>query len=266
MTASPSIFDQPVNRLVLLGASNLTISLRSAIQAMQHRCGQPSDVLVATGHGRSYGQYSQVMLRGLPGISTCGLWTQLESAITLPTYAFLTDIGNDIPYGYLPEQILRWVTGCIEQLKRQSAHIVMTNIQIASLESLSERRYLILRGLFFPFSRLRRAEVIIRAREIHHGIKEMATANNVELFELEPVWFGPDHIHVLFWKHKELYRRIFEKLPHDNNTKEIAGASVQQTAAWRQTTRFASMKILGREYHCQQPSGLLFDGSSVSKF
>ena len=67
------------NRIVLLGASNLTLSLRLAIQQIQHCCGRPSEVLAAVGHGRSYGQSSQVLIRELPGIIESGLWSQLHS-------------------------------------------------------------------------------------------------------------------------------------------------------------------------------------------
>ena len=146
-----SLSKAPTNRIVLLGASNLTLSLRLIIQLMQHHFGGPSEVLVAAGHGRSYGQFSQVLVRGLPGITGCGLWRQFESADTQPTYALLTDIGNDIPYEYTPEQILAWVGRCVEQLQKNSAHIVMTNIPIESIERLPELRYKFLRNILYLF-------------------------------------------------------------------------------------------------------------------
>jgi len=73
------------NRFVLLGASNLTVSLRLVIQLLQRRIGGPSDVLVAAGHGRSYGEFSQVMFRELPGITSSGLWKRLELDNVRPT-------------------------------------------------------------------------------------------------------------------------------------------------------------------------------------
>ncbi len=257
---------EPINRIVLLGASNLTLSLRTVIQLMQHRCGQPSDVLVAAGHGRSYGQYSQVLTRGLPGITSCDLWSHFESANTLQTYAFLTDIGNDIPYGYMPEQILEWVSWCIEQLQRKGAHIVMTNIPIASIESLSERHYKIIRAIFFPFSRLSRREVVDRARVVHRGLVDMASSKNVQFCEQEPVWFGPDVIHVLYWKREELYRRIFERLSVSSGAWEPVGGKAPHFSAWKQRPQFAYKKVLGRERRYQQPSGQLADGTAVSMY
>jgi len=257
---------EPMNRIVMLGASNLTLSLRTVIQLLQHRCGGPSDVLVAAGHGRSYGQFSQVLIRGLPGITTSGLWSHLESANSLPTYAFLTDIGNDIPYGYMPEQILEWVAWCVEQLQQQSNHIVMTNIPIASIESLSTRRFTIIRSLLFPFSRLSKPELINRAKQVHAGLIDMASSRNIKLYEQESTWFGPDGIHILYWKRKELYRRIFEQLPLSLAEREPAGDTAPRFSAWKQRPRFAYKKVLGREQRQQQPSGLLLDGSAVSMY
>ena len=248
---------EPVNRLVLLGASNLTLSLRTVIKLMQARCGGPSDVLVAAGHGRSYGQWSKVLIRGLPSITSSGLWSHLDSGSTLPPYALLTDIGNDIPYGYSPEQILEWVGWCVERLQRQAAKIVMTNIPIASIEPLSERHYRIIRAIFFPFSRLSRREVVHRARLVHRGLVDMASSNNFELCEQEPIWFGPDVIHILYWKRKELYRRIFERLPASSGTRGPTGEETPRNASWRKRPRFAYKKVLGRDKRCQQPSGHL---------
>jgi len=230
---------------------------------MQDRCGGPSDVLVAAGHGRSYGQYSQVLIRGLPSITSSGLWSHLDSGSTLPPYALLTDIGNDIPYGYTPEQILEWVGWCVERLQRQAARIVMTNIPIASIEPLSERRYKILRGIFFPFSRLARREVVHRARLVHRGLVNMASSKNFELYEQEPVWFGPDVIHTLYWKRKELYRRIFERLPATSRAWAPIGEEAPRNATWIKRPRFAYKKVLGREQRYQQPSGQLADGTAV---
>jgi len=257
---------EPMNRIVTLGASNLTLSLRTIIQLLQHRCGQPSEVLVAAGHGRSYGQFSQVLIRGLPGITASGLWSHLESANILPTYAFLTDIGNDIPYGYMPEQILEWVAWCVEQLQKQDAHIVITNIPMTSIESLSTRRFTIIRSLLFPFSQLSKPELINRAKEVHGGLIDMASSKNFKLYEQESAWFGPDGIHVLYWKRKELYRRVFEQLPLSRGEREPAADTAPRFLAWKQRPQFAYKKVLGREQRHQQPSGLLVDGTTVSMY
>jgi hypothetical protein len=253
----------PLNRLVLLGASNLTVSLRTVIELMQDRCGGPSDVLVAAGHGRSYGRNSQVLIRGLPGIISSGLWSHLDSASKLPTSALLTDIGNDIAYGYAPGQILEWVSWCVHRLQRQAAQIVMTNVPVASIESLSETHYRLIRRIFFPFSQLSRREAVNRTRLVHRGLRDIASDYNFQLFEQEPIWFGPDAIHIRYRKRKALFRRIVERLPASSGVRDSMVEEALRKATWSKPPQFAYRTVLGQERHCQQPSGQLTDGTAV---
>ena len=257
---------RPLNRLVLLGASNLTLSLRTVIELMQHRFGGPSEVLVAAGHGRSYGQYSRVLIRGLPGISSSGLWSHLDSGRTLPTYALLTDIGNDIAFGYAPGQILEWVSRCIHLLQRQAARIVMTNVPVASIASLSETHYRLIRAIFFPFSRLSRQQAINRTRLLHSGLRDIASEYNLQLVEQEPIWFGPDAIHIRCRKRKELFRRVVDRLPAPGDARDSTVDEALRNATWSKRPRFAYRTVLGKEQYCQQPSGQLTDGTSVYMF
>lgn len=254
------------NRFVLLGASNLTLSLRLVIQLLQRRIGGPSDVLVAAGHGRSYGEFSQVMFRELPGITSSGLWKQLELDNVRPTYALLTDIGNDVPYGYTPEQILGWVSWCVSRLQRQSVHIVMTNVPIASIKSISEWRYKMLRSVLFPRCQLSRREVVERASVVHHGLVEMAASKHFELLEPSSDWFGADAIHVHYWKRKAFYQRITEQFSSSNGMQCLDTGNEPWFSMWKQRPRFAYKKVLGRERRNQQPSGQLADGNVISMY
>lgn len=254
------------NRIVLLGASNLTLSLPLAIQQIQHCCGGPSEVLAAVGHGRSYGQSSQVLIRELPGIIESGLWSQLDSWCARPTYALLTDIGNDILYGYQPAQILQWITWCIDQLQRQSASIVVTNLPITSIESLSEWRYQFFRNVFYPFCQLSRREVIECAHAVHQGLIELAARKHYVLCEQDPAWMSPDGIHYAFGSRKRLYQHICK---HFNEVHELASrAERKQTyfSSWQQRPQFAYKKMWGKERLCPQPSGLLADNTVVSLY
>lgn len=255
-----------INRIVLLGASNLTLSRNLITRLIQRRCGYPSEVLVAAGHGRSYGHYSRVMIRGLQGITSCDLWSHLELTNRLPTYAFLTDIGNDLPYGHKPEELLEWISWCVNRLLRQDAHIVMTNIPIALIESLSEWHFMAIRSIFFPFSRLSRVQLVDRAKVVHRGIEEMASQLKFELYEVEPCWLGPDIIHVLYWKRKELYRRIFDRFPASGDPEKQDMNMPANLLAWHQRPRFAYKKVMGWERCYQQPSAQLNDGTTISMY
>lgn len=253
------------NRIILLGASNLTLSLRLVIHLVQQRFGGPSEILTAVGHGRAYGVSSQMLWRGLPGIADCGLWRQLNSMEPRPTVALLTDIGNDILFGVAPERILRSVEWCIAQLQQQSAQIVVTNLPMASIESLSERRYTFFRNIFYPSSRLSRNETVRCARAVHAGLLNMASRLHFTLYEPEPHWFGMDGIHVNYWQRKAFYRNVLQQFPHPNDKPEFVEGEQEFLLTWQRRPEFAYKTVLGREIYCQQPSGELADGSSVCK-
>ncbi len=253
------------NRIILLGASNLTLSLRLVIYLMQQRFGGPSEILTAVGHGRAYGVFSQALGRGLPGIVDCGLWAQLAAAEPRPTVALLTDIGNDILFGVAPGRILRAVEWCIAQLQQQSAQIVVTNLPMASIESLSERRYTLFRTIFYPSSQMSRDETVHCARAVHAGLLALASRLHFTLYEPEPHWFGMDGIHVNYWQRKAFYRDILRQFPNSSDRPESVADEREFLLTWQRRPEFAYKTVLGRKVYCQQPSGQLADGSSVCK-
>lgn len=254
-----------VNRIILLGASNLTLSLNLAIRLVQQRCGAPSEVLIAAGHGRSYGMYSQVLVRGLPGIVDCGLWRHLEAGPDLPTYAFVTDVGNDIPYGHGPERILEWVGTCVERMRGRAAQIVMTNLPLKLIGSLSEARFRIMRTIFFPFSRLSRSQVVRGAEIVHRGLRELADRGQVQLCDQPSDWFGPDIIHILYWKRRKAYTDLFHHFAPAGAAYAPAGDGPRATGRGKRP-RFACQTLFGRERRCSQPSGRLADGTMISMY
>jgi len=256
----------PVNRIILLGASNLTLSLRLAIHAMQRRLGSPSEVLVAVGHGRAYDVCSSIMSRKLPAILESGLWQDLvaKKNQSLPTYALLTDIGNDLLYGLLPQQILAALLRCIDQLHQHHAQIVVTNLPITSIENLTEARYLFFRNIFYPSSQLPHDVTLQRTRELHAGLVDLAVRHDIRLYEQPSHWFGPDGIHINYWKRHVFYQdvvRCFHALKPPQTMKLDA-----EFPRWLQQPTFAHKVLLGCDFHCPQPSGLLTNGSSVCKY
>src|SRR5918993_3764843 len=94
-------------------------------------------IVAALGHGRSYGATSAFVVRRLPGILRSGLWAQLESTPIVPTRALVTDVGNDILYGFSGDQILTWVDDAVTRLTQVSADIVLTGLPIESIRRLS---------------------------------------------------------------------------------------------------------------------------------
>ncbi|QOJ24884.1 MAG: hypothetical protein HRU78_02495 [Gammaproteobacteria bacterium] len=258
--------ETPQNRIILLGASNLTLSLRLVIDLMQQRLGVPSEVFAAVGHGRAYGIFSEAVWRGLPGIADCGLWRRLAELEPRPAYALLADIGNDILYGLQPEQILQSVEWCVEQLQRLSAQIVVTGLPMASIESLSERRYTFFRSLFYPSCRLSWHETISCAWAVHAGLAEMAARCKFILHEQKPGWFGWDGIHVNYWQREAYYRTIVQRFSDPSGKPVPQEGKRKFFLTWQQRPEFAFKTLAGCAIYCPQPSGLLADGSSVYKY
>lgn len=272
----------PVNRIVLLGASNLTLSLRLIIQLIQQYCGGPSEVFAAAGHGRSYGQNSRVLVRDLPGIVQCGLWRHLHSVKAEDasrTYALLTDVGNDIPYEVDPEKILKWVTWCVDQLQMQDARIVMTNLPMASIEAMSDMKFNALRSVMFPSCRLSRKDVVVRAQTVHQGLIDLAECKQLVISDLDPDLMSFDGIHVAYWKRPEFYRQLLKQFvlfeARDEHTDAGFGHKVTAPLTqrerpplmpWQRRPRFAVRWIFGKIDRQVQPSGFFKDQTAVSLY
>ncbi len=112
--------------------------------------GRPLEIFAAFGRGRSYGRSSWFLGHELPGIAECGLWRSLADRPPLVTSALVTDIGNDLFYDQPLDQIVGWVECCLARLAALDARIVMTRLPIVNLPRLSERRFRLLRKIFFP--------------------------------------------------------------------------------------------------------------------
>lgn len=251
------------NRLILLGASNLTLSLRLVIHLLQQRLGLPSEIFVAAGHGRAYGVASRMLLRGLPSIIECGLWSCLTEAKPHRTYALLTDIGNDILYGAQPENILYAVEKCIMRLQQQSALIVVTNLPLTSIVQLTEKRYQFFRHLLYPFCRLSRSEVIHRASIVHAGLNAMSTHFHFKLYEQQSAWLGRDGVHVKLRHRQHFYADIAKQFPINDFPPVNKAESI---LPWSQYPKFAFKTVLGHPFNYSQPSGCMKNGSVVSKY
>lgn len=256
----------PINRVILVGASNLTLSLRKIIQHIQRSVGGPSEILVAAGHGRSYGLSSQVLIRELPGIVQCGLWDQLNTRAIIPSYALMTDIGNDIPYGVCPERILQWVAWCIDELKKASAQVVITNLPIQSIEVLSNKCFQLFRHLFFPSCTLSKIEVVSRAKALHQGIATLAQQKQLILCEQPSQWMGVDGFHIAFMKREPAYREFCSHFVVADEDLSSATYRSGLQLSWQRRPHFAFQRVCGKEKCCPQPSGLLSNQTTVSLY
>ncbi|HKH49840.1 MAG TPA: hypothetical protein VKM72_34740 [Thermoanaerobaculia bacterium] len=251
----------PVLRAVLLGASNLVFALPVLIDDLRRAAGGPVEVLAACGHGRSYGRWSRLLfLRHLPGITECGLWPALEGRPPLPTVALVTDVGNDLGYGEMPETVAAWIETCLVRLAGQSAATVCTFLPLVSLEKLSAFRYYTARSILFPGRRVSRPALLERARELDRHLHRLAGTHGARTIEPQASWYGIDPIHV----RRRLRRRAWDLI--------FAEWSLPRPELERRTPvrlplfGAAEMRLFGLPRRHAQPACRLTDGTTVALY
>jgi hypothetical protein len=185
-----------VARVVALGASNLTRGFQTVVSTARSAWGPDVEVVAALGHGRSYGAHSRFAIRTIPGILQSGLWRQLESRPAVPTRALVTDVGNDILYGFSPQQTLAWTAEAVDRLRTFTSDIVLTDLPLDSIGRLSHARFLAFRSILVPSCRLSLKEVLVAAEQLNDGLAALAAARSIRFFRLKPNWYGMDPIHI----------------------------------------------------------------------
>lgn len=213
-----------VARVVALGASNLTRGFQTVVSTARAAWGPGVEVLAALGHGRSYGARSRFVVRTLPGILECGLWRDMESRPPAPTRGLITDVGNDILYGFSAQQVLAWVEETLGRLRRFTADIVVTDLPLDSIRRLSKPAFLAFRSVLVPSCRLSLGEVLESAERVNDGLAELSVANGARFFHLKPEWYGLDPIHVRPSLWRPAWREI---LGAQSQTDEEAGSRLE---------------------------------------
>lgn len=251
------------SRVILLGASNLTRAISTVVGTAQAMLGSPLELLIAMGHGRSFGRASRVLGRTLPGIDQCGLWDSLKDAPPAPTYALITDIGNDIVYGYDVAMIADWIERILSQLNDLEARTIITRLPVQSIESLSAFRYHLAKAILFPGRRLSLDEAKRRVREIDSAITSLAARYGATPVDLPGDWYGLDPVHLRRSQHAATFAQIMASWS-DGTAAEVSGS----VARWLKLhlARPQRWGLLGVQLGSTQPAGHLSDGSSVALY
>ncbi|MGC3971537.1 MAG: SGNH/GDSL hydrolase family protein [Pirellulales bacterium] len=264
---------EPTRRIVLLGASNLTRGLHTALTVLRSHGPAPLDVVAALGNGRSYGIYSTILGRGLIGILDCGLWRHLDEAPRLPTAALLTDIGNDVMYGVPVPQILQWVEECLRRLQKFNAEVVITGLPTANLPRLGPRRFTLLRTLLFPRNRDSLDDVTRRSIAVDEGVRELARRYGAEWIETDTTWYGFDPIHFRLQHWPTVWPKFLRGLaPTATDDVSHVATSPQppRVSLWNSLrTQFLvpeSRRLLGMAQRGRQPCLTYADGTRVSLY
>jgi hypothetical protein len=248
-----------VERIVALGASNLTRGLPALVSSSRSAWGPGVEILAALGLGRSYGASSRILLRTLPGILQSALWSRLDALPGAATRALITDVGNDILYGSSPAEILAWVDECADRLQRHTRDVVVTDLPLDSIRRLSPPKFLAFRTFLFPRCRLSYREVLARAEEVTRGLEALAARRQLRLVRLRPQWYGFDPIHI----RAGLWRAAWQEILVGE-----ADGRPAHAAAWREMVRLYSLRperrwILGFEQVTPQAGVALASGGRV---
>ncbi len=188
-------------QLVVLGASNVSRGLARLAAITRARTGGSADLFVAAGHGRSYGVNSRVALRRLPSILGCGLWRALDreratKVEPAPPLALVTDIGNDLLYGFAVDQVAAWVRESVRRLADRGATIAITRLPLASIGGVGRVRYRALRTCYVPGCRLALDEMKVAAGRLDAAVVAIADDVGAIVVEQPGEWYGLDAIHV----------------------------------------------------------------------
>ncbi|NLF69974.1 MAG: hypothetical protein GX575_13085 [Candidatus Anammoximicrobium sp.] len=251
-------------RVVVLGASNVVRAISTIVETAELIWESPLDVLAACGHGRSYGRTSCVLGRSLPGILQCGLWDDLLQRPALPTAALVTDIGNDILYGASAGQIAEWVEQCLERLRERCERIVVTELPLARLASVTPWQYRLVRTLLFPGSRVTFEEALQRVREVNARVIELAAQYRAVVRTPRRDWYGLDPIHLRRAVWSSAWREILSGVAEGATVHAARGSWGRWWQLRRQ--RPQSRRLFGIAQRRAQPACVLRSGSAISLY
>lgn len=247
-----------VGRVVALGASNLTRGFQTVVSTARSVWGRDVEVLAALGHGRSYGAPSTFLFRTLPSILKSGLWSELDRRAPMTTRALVTDVGNDILYGFSVERTLGWVEEVLVRLGRVTRDIVLTDLPMASVRRLSHVKFLAFRSMLVPSCRLTLSQVLDRAEQVNEGLERLSKDYGTTLLRLDPNWYGVDPIHM----RPTQWRRAWEQIL---GAQSIPGA---QVGSVRESVKLYLMRperrwLFGKEQVVRQVGRVLRAGGRV---
>lgn len=253
----------PTRRVVLLGASNVTLSFATIVQTVRRTWDEPVEILAATGHGRSYGQDSWILGRKFSGIFSCALWQDLQERPVLPTTALVTDVGNDLMYGATPERLLEWVARCLDRLTDAGAATVITELPLASLARLGEARFRFFRALLFPRSTLSLASARASAAALNDGLASLARARKMSVIPVSDAWYGFDPIHLRRGARQSAWPTMLSGWRAAGALPAVRAPGLRERAYLASLAPY-ERSIFGVTRRARQPSGRLSDGTTIS--
>lgn len=185
----------PRPSVVVLGASNVSRGLSRLVAVMESRS-PGADLFVAAGHGRGYGVNTRVAARRLPSILGSGLWRALDRHGGKATVALVTDVGNELLYGFPADEIASWVRESVRRLADRGATIAITRLPMAGIVAVGAIRYRALRTCFVPGCRLSLTDLKDAAARLDASLEAIAGDFSAQIIEQPPHWYGLDTLHI----------------------------------------------------------------------
>ncbi len=249
----------PRHRLVAIGASNLARLALALLDAERSRTGGPVAMHAALGRGRSYGLPSRLLGRGLDSILASPIWAQLPGGDAATTTAVLLDVGNDLLYGAPVPRILDWAHTAVTRLCAHARRVVVVGLPLASIATLSPRRFVLVRRVLIPSCTLSLADAIAGAKRLHDGLEAMARDVGATFHDLPGAWYGFDPVHI---RRGHQWAAVRSWLAADAEPQQRLDGSWPRLRLLLAAP--ATRRWFGHTTTCPQPCRRFTDGSSLS--
>ena len=264
MTAQASNPLPPSRRVILLGASNLTRGISTAVETAKIKWGVPLDIMSALGHGRSYGKAQRVLGRVLPAITKCGLWQDLATRPRAETASLITDVGNDLLFDVPPVRVVEWVDQCLERLAPVSQSLIITELPLSNLAKLSSARFRLFRTVLFPSCRMTLLETLKAAEDLNQHLLELATRYRAHVVRPDGAWYGFDPIHIKLRHWPTAWAQIMQPWSQQPLRTPANGSFFRWLWLRRLTPHYR--RLFGFDQRKVQPAGIFSDGSQISLY
>jgi hypothetical protein len=252
-------------RIVLLGASNLSLMFPTVIETVRAMTNAPLEIHVAKGFGRSYGRESQFFGKKFLGILQSGIWESIDREQRAPTFAIVADVGNDLAYESPVQTVLRWINETLDRLESLGSRVALNNVPIASIRTVGPLRYRAFRELFFPNCKLPRAKMLRRAEELSEALQLLGDKRKTPVFTGESAWYGLDPIHPRRAAAGEIWGRMLGELLTPGTVAPIVRPKSATALALRRLQPLAWAHF-GLARHAHQPAARLNDGTTIALY
>jgi len=263
----PAMLTLPLStrRVVLIGASNVTLSFPLLINSLIQSSPEPLEIFAAHGHGRSFCHWSYVLHRGLPPVPGCGIWESLrERPPVQQTWGLVTDVGNDLIYGRTVEDVLQNVDAVLQRLAELQAAITFVRLPLERILMLSEFRYRVVKQMLFPGPTVPWNVISQRVIELDERVAALASSLNARVLTPRVSWYGVDPIHIRQSRRVAAWREILQSWSFPFEPVVSWPSQHASLRIWRSPP--AERSYWKQIYHTLQPGWLTSQGNSLWQY